>query len=390
MEIIDYLRVARRRFWVLIGVPLIAAGVTLYLILSAPTQYTATSTVSAPALVGGSATNQYSGSQAVNQYVAQFQATAQSPGVRGATSDSTGVKRADIADGLTISQVGASSVMNLTFTSTDRHAPAAVLGALTDNTLKTLFDTQVSLAQGRVDAAKSALSSANSAIGDWRKKNGMVDPDRVYQGQLDNLNALKQVQAQRLSSGDSAAAAALSGAIATAKQHLPELAPLVTQYEQLTSDRTLAATSLGQAEQQLIDAKAQLAAADPAKVVTLSSVTKVDPVSTMWSTVLPVTGAAVFVAIALVAMLEMLSRSRSAARASQPEKKPSSGGPRPAASSTNGSTPANGSSGAKTAPSGSPVTTPANRATQPATSSSTTGASRRDATEPVVALPPRK
>ncbi|HET8600137.1 MAG TPA: Wzz/FepE/Etk N-terminal domain-containing protein [Segeticoccus sp.] len=317
MDLIDYLRAARRRIWVLIGVPVIAAGVTVYLILGAPTQYTASSSISAPALVGGSTSNQYSGSQAVNQYVAQFQATAQSPAVLTETARATGVSRAVIANGLLITQMGASSVMDLTFTSTDHDAPAAVLRTLTTQTLSTLFDTQVSLAQNRVDSAKAALSAANSAIGDWRTKHGMVDPTRMYQDQLNNLNSLKQVQAQRLSSGDSAGAAALGGAIATAKHQLPDLGPLVTQYEQLTSERNLAATTLGQAQQQLLDAQTQKAAADPAKVVSVSPVTTVDPVSTMWSTVLPVTGAAVFVAIALVAMLEMLSRSRSAARAAR-------------------------------------------------------------------------
>ena len=51
MEIIDYLRIARRRWWILVAVPVLAGLAAAALILSAPTSYTSTATVSSGSLV---------------------------------------------------------------------------------------------------------------------------------------------------------------------------------------------------------------------------------------------------------------------------------------------------------------------------------------------------
>lgn len=330
MEIVDYLRVARRRLWVLIGVPLIAAGVTVYLVLSAPAAYTASGTVSAPALIGGSTSNQYSGSQAVNQFVAQFQATAQSPMVRSTVHDKTGLSRTDISDGLTVTQVGASSVMNLDFTSPKQGVAQPVLTALTRATLDAMFSSQVTLAEGQLTEANTAVKTANAAIVSWEKKNNMVDPTRVYQSQLDRIGNLQQQQVTLSANGNSAAAAAVSATIATARQDLPKFGPLLGEYQLLTAQRDAAVASVTQTQQQLLTAHAQEAAADPQKVAFVSPDHRVDSGSTLLTTVLPVTGAAVFVAVALVAMLELLSRSRSLAGAGAHVEKRSRRSKRPA------------------------------------------------------------
>jgi len=115
MEIIEYLRIARSRKWVLLGVPILAAAATSGIILGAPTTYSATATISPAALVGGAAGNQYNGSQAVSQYVAAFQATASGPAVRHAVSSATNIPTSEIADGTNVQQVGASSAMTITY-----------------------------------------------------------------------------------------------------------------------------------------------------------------------------------------------------------------------------------------------------------------------------------
>ena len=310
MEIADYLRVARRRLWVLLGVPLLAAAVTAYLVMAAPTKYTATSTVSAPALVGGSTSNQYTGAQAVNQFVAQFQATAHTPAVLDAVAAQTKVSRADITDGMTVEQVGASSVMQLGFTSANKAVVKPVLESLSKQTLQTLFATQVQLTQGQVVAANDQLKTANAAIVNWEKTHGMVDPARVYQATLDRLNSLTQQWAVQSANGSAVGAAALNGAIASVKAELPKFGPLLAEYQQLTADRDAAGAAVTSSQEALSQARGQLAAADPGKVAYVSSTIEVDQTGSLLGLVLPVTGAAIFVAIALVAMLELISRSR--------------------------------------------------------------------------------
>lgn len=311
MEIADYLRVARRRLWVLLGVPLLAAAVTAYLVMAAPTQYTATSTVSAPALIGGSTSNQYTGAQAVNQFVAQFQATANTPAVLDAVSAQTKVPRSDIVDGLSVTQVGASSVMQVTFTSPHKAVVRPVLESLSKQTLQTLFATQVQLTTGQLAAANDQLKTANGAIVSWEKTNGMVDPAQVYSATLQRLNSLTQQWATQSANGSTTGAAAISGAIASVKAELPKFGPLLAEFQQLTADRDAAAAAVTASQQALSQARGQLSAADPSKVAYVSNTNPVDQTSSLLGLVLPVTGAAIFVAIALVAMLELISRSRS-------------------------------------------------------------------------------
>ncbi|HEX8973395.1 hypothetical protein [Oryzihumus sp.] len=312
MEIADYLRVARRRMWVLLGVPLLAAAITSMIVMAGPTTYTATSTVAAPALIGGSTSNQYTGAQAVSQFVAQFEATAHVPAVVGAVSRQTKVAMTDITDGLTITQVGASSVMQMAFTSSDHKVVQPVLQGLTKQTLQTMFGTQVQLAQGQVATASTNLAQANAAIVAWEKAHGMVDPTQVYQSTLQRLNSLTQQWATQSANGSATGAAALSGAIASVKAQLPAFGPYLAQYQQLTSSRDAAATALSGSQQALAQAKAQLAAADPSRVASISTTVPVSRTSSLVSLVLPVTGAAIFLAIALVAMLELISRARPA------------------------------------------------------------------------------
>jgi len=312
MEIADYLRVARRRLWVLIAVPVIAGGIAAYLVLAAPATYTATSTVSAPALVGGSTTNQYTGAQAVNQFVAQFQATAQVPAVLDAVSKQTKVSRADLAAGLTVAQVGASSVMTMTFTTPKRGIAKPVLDALTRETLQTMFSSQVTLSQGQLAAATEAVKAGNAAIVAWEQQNNMVEPTRVYQASLDRINNLLQQASSLAASGNAAGAAAVNGSVAAAKQELVKFGPILAQYQQLTAQRDAAVNSVTLSQQQLSAARGQQSAADPSKVAFVSNEAPVDKKAALVTLLLPVIGAAVFVAVALVAMLELLSRSRAA------------------------------------------------------------------------------
>jgi capsular polysaccharide biosynthesis protein len=310
MEIADYLRVARRRMWVLLGVPILAAAITAALVLLSPTTYTGTATVSAPALVGGATSNQYTGSQAVNQFVAQYTATSQVPAVLDAVSRDTKVPRSTITDGLTVAQVGASSVMTMTFTSSDKAIVHPVLESLSQHTLATMFSTQVALAQGQLTSATTQLAQANAAIASWEKTNNMVDPSLVYQTTLQRLNSLTQQWAQLSANGSTTGAAAISGAIAQVKAELPKFGPLLAQYQPLASTRDAAAAAVTASQQNLSGARAQAEAADPTKVAYVSATNPVDRTSELLTLVLPVTGAAIFVAIALVAMLELLSRAR--------------------------------------------------------------------------------
>jgi hypothetical protein len=319
VEIIDFLSLSRRRVLVLVGVPLLAAASATAMVLTSNDTFSATATVSAPALVGGAAGNQYTGSQAVSQFVAAFQATAQGPAVRQAVSDSAHVAVSDVANNLTVSQVGASSTMTLTYTSQNRKAVEPVLAAVTRLTLQTMFGSQVALAETQISNAKDDLAKANAAIVAWEQHNGMVAPDQIYQARIDQINSLLQQQTTLRSNGNPVGAAAVGATIASTRAELVKFAPRLAQYQILVAGRDAATAGLTQAQQNLLSARSQSDAADPAKVAFISGEHLVSEAPTLLTTVLPITGAGVFVAVVLIAIMELGAASRSARRSGAPD-----------------------------------------------------------------------
>lgn len=310
MEILDFLAIARRRWLVLVGVPVLAAVITLGYLLLTPTVWTATATVNAPALVGGQFGTQYTGSQAVNQFVAQFQAVAVGPSIAKQVSDKTSVPSGRIKNGLTVGQVGASSVMTIMYVDSKKADVAPVVTNVATDTLKVLFDQQVTLAEAQVTATGKSVDDADAAISAWEAKSGVVSPDDVYRGKLTQLGNLQQQQISMQANGNAAGVAAVKAQIASLQTSLKTFGPLLAEYRSLTTTRDAAAASLTNAKQQVELARAQASAADPAQVVYIGGVHDAGKSDEVISKLLPITAAGVFLGVILVAILEMLAASR--------------------------------------------------------------------------------
>src|ERR671921_233905 len=110
---VDYLRGGRPGPWAPVGLPVLAALVAAGVVLLTPANYAVTAYVAAPALVGGVAAQQYTGTQAANQFVAAFAAAATSPKVIDQVAADTGVDADGLRDGVEVQQVGASSQLTL-------------------------------------------------------------------------------------------------------------------------------------------------------------------------------------------------------------------------------------------------------------------------------------
>lgn len=313
MEITDYLAVARRRWLLLVGVPLLAGAIAAAVLLTAPPTYTATATVNAPALVGG-ANGQYTGSQAVTQFVSAFESTAVSGPVDRNVFASTKVGAGALTDNLTVAQVGGSSAVTVTYVSPTKGQAVPVVKSVASATLGQMFDSQVTLAQSRADAALKQVSQANAAITAWGAKNGMVDPNRVYQSQLERLNSLQQSQASFKAQGNAAAASALSGSITDVSNTLKTFGPKIAEYSNLTAARDSATSDLTSARQSLAQSATQKTAADPARVVDVGSESASNRTDELVSVGVPVVGAGLFLALALIAVLELLRSNRVARR----------------------------------------------------------------------------
>ncbi|MEV0392502.1 Wzz/FepE/Etk N-terminal domain-containing protein [Polymorphospora rubra] len=310
MEIVDYLRVARRRLWVLVAVPVVATGAAAAIVLLAPQQYVGTAYVAAPALVGGSAAQQYTGTQAANQFVASFAAAATSPRVVEQVAGDTGVRPATLRDGIAVEQVGASSQLELTFTTPNRSTVGPVLESTTRRALTFLFSSQVAIATQQVEAARADVTAATTAISEWERENKVSQPDKIYQATLNEMATLRQQQLSMQAVGNGRGASAAASAIAAGQKRLDEIGPKLPDYQALLAQRDAATSALARAREALQGANAQLQAADPAQATSISAAAPVSRMRGLVGTALPVGAAGLLVAVVLVALLELLSRQR--------------------------------------------------------------------------------
>jgi len=324
VEIVDYLRIARRRLWLLVGVPVLAAGAAATLVLIAPQQYTATAYVAAPALVGGAAAQQYTGNQAANQFAAAFSAAATSPRVVDEVTAETGVAANRLRSGLVVSQVGASSQMEITFASADRSMVSPVLAATAERALAFLFSSQVAIATEQVTAASTDVDEATAAITAWEDENEVTQPDKIYQATLNELASLRQQRLQMQAVGNGRGVDAATEAIEAGQRRLDTIGPKLPDYEALLAQRDAATSALSSARQGLQAARAQAQAADPTEVTSVGAVRAVSRTRSLVNTTVPVAGAGLLLAVVLVAMLELLARNR----ADEPPASPS-GDPTP-------------------------------------------------------------
>ena len=324
MEISDYLRIIRRRFWILVLVPLLAGGAVAFLVLGAPTRYDATATVAAPAVVGGQSTNQYSGSTGLKAFVSNFAASITSPRIVNQVAKETSVLPRNVRDGLTVTPIGDSSLIEVTYTTTRREKAVPVAQAAASDTIKFLFQTQVTLARQTLTEAQKAVDKANADLQKFYKSTGLVLPQESYNIKQQEISSLQQRELDARASGNITAADAVSEAIKARQAELARLAPQVATYQSLVNRQNQAENRLNLAQQSAEAAVAQFRAADPASAITLNQAKPVSRIGSFVRKVGPAVGAGLFLAVGLVVLLEVIDRRPQRDRQRDPRKTASS------------------------------------------------------------------
>jgi capsular polysaccharide biosynthesis protein len=308
VEIDSYLGAIRRRLWILILVPLLAAGAVIAWELRSPPDHQATATVAAPAVVGGSATNQYSGANAPRAFVADFSGAITSPLIVNQVTEKTGAAPTAVKNGLAVSQIGDSSLVQVTYTTPERDQAVPVLNEAAGATIRFLFQTQVTLAQKMVSEARKAVDKVNGELGAFYRETGQVLPDEAYRIAAQQVADLQREQASARSRGEYTQATALESTISARKKEVAVLAPQVATYQSLVDRKEQALGRLNVLEEGLERAQAQYSAADPRSIVTIGEVQKASVLASLVKKVVPALGAGLFLAVGIVLMLELGSR----------------------------------------------------------------------------------
>jgi capsular polysaccharide biosynthesis protein len=308
METVSYLSMFRRRLWILVVVPLLAVGAVVAWQVSRPPKYTATATVAAPAAVGGANTNQYSGANAPRAFVADFSGAVTSPLIVNQVAEKTGASPAVITDGLKVSQIGNSSLVQLTYSAPQRDQIAPVVNEAAAATIRFLFQSQVTLAQNTVGEARKAVDRANTALANFYKQTGQVLPDEAYRIAAQQVADLQRDQASARAGGDPSRASALQSTIDAKKAEVAKLAPQVATYQGLVDRKTQALGRLNALEEGLERAQAQYSAADPETIVVIGQVQRASRLPELIRKAAVALGGGLFLAAGIVLLLQLFSR----------------------------------------------------------------------------------
>jgi capsular polysaccharide biosynthesis protein len=308
VEIGDYLRVIRRRLWILVLVPVLAAGIVGAVLLSQPLKYRAVATVAAPALVGGAADNQYSGPGGVRVFVANFAAALTAPQVVSKVAEQTKATEQAIYEGLSAQPIQESSLIQVTYVDTDRARSAAVAQAASRETIRFLFQSQVDLARRSVNTAEKGVSDAKKKLASFIAKADVVNPEQTYELLERNLVSLQQRQLEAQAEGSTTIAFRLGQAIQTRQAELAKLAPLVTTYRDLVQQQNDAEARRNELQRNLEGLLAQARAADPESVVTVGEPEKLSRLMAFVRQGGVAFAAGLFLAIAIVFLLELIRR----------------------------------------------------------------------------------
>jgi uncharacterized protein involved in exopolysaccharide biosynthesis len=273
VEIADYLRIAKRRAAILIAVPLLAGGLAVADVVTAPPQYSVTAHVSGASLAGEE-TGAYAGPTGVEHFVNDLTASVTSGAVARAAAKKTGVPADAISDGIEASS-GEGSVVEITYTTTNREDAKPVASAVASASLKRMFAPTVNIATARADLAQGSLRDAGSAVRKYEEKHTTVAES-------------------------------------------PTEAPIGVQaeYQSLLAEQSAARSAVSSAMRSLAEAKAQVSAASSTNPTEGTAVSQDPLLPRILGKGLPAAGTGLFLAIGLVALLELLFPHRRRAAAS--------------------------------------------------------------------------
>lgn len=303
MEIRDYLKIIKRRLWIFVVLPVLAGIVAIVAFSGKPQQFQS----KVETLVPTSAQNTTAG--AVSVYVANFQEFLTTQPVIDRVAKETGVAVGRVRSGLTAAQVGASNLIEVTYTSTDRSTVEKVALSATNASLDmasnpNLIDAKaaVQVAQDRLDKARSALAQYISTV------SGL--PEDQYRERLNSLASLKLAAASARLDLDIPKADGLDAQIPHVEQEIKDLLPQVAQYQQLAAAQQAAANAVSTAFVREQDAEAQLVAHGNPVVLKNSIPTKVDKAVKLGTSVGIVVGLALILAGLIIVFLELVNARR--------------------------------------------------------------------------------
>lgn len=305
----DYLQLLRRRKALPVFLVLLFAVAALAAVLLPAPQYAATAVIAAPANVGGSGQNQFTGLAGQRTFVTDIEAALTTPLIIDRVAKVVGVGPREVAGCLSAAPVGLSSVVDITCTAQHRRIVQPVAQVAAAATITFLFQPARDLASNSLQQAARQLATASAALRNFEAGNGPV-VDRTYANDLEEVNQLRQIENAQIATGNAGAASSSAASLLTLQSQLLALPPKVAEFQILATAKTEAALNYDQAAKDFRQPLLQFNAADPSRTVSTTPAREVSRTPRLAHLLPPVTLAGLLVGIWLVAYPERVRQDR--------------------------------------------------------------------------------
>ncbi len=263
MEVGTFLRATLRRWWIVVLVVVLAAGVALIAKSGTKNTYDGSVVLTVPPLQAST-----TGSNA--QYVENFQTSLTTSDVIDQVSGDTEVSKDDLKSGLGANQVNNSSFIEVTYNGVTSGQAKAVVVSAAKRTAAYLARSVTIAAKEQHDAAVSAvaanqkqLASAQKSMDAFTAKYGVLDPSLALQSAQASINQLSVSRLQAIANDKSTKG--YDEAIKAARKQVDTLGPVVRTYNSVSQ-------AFKQAQTAYSDAQAKAASTAQALATAQSSV----------------------------------------------------------------------------------------------------------------------
>jgi Chain length determinant protein len=319
VEIRDYLLAIRRRLWLPIALPLVAALVTAGFIYIQPEKYQATATAIVPAL----SAKGYSTS-AVVQYFSSYKDVLISAPVVNKVAQETGESKSAVAAGLSATTTTASSnIILVTYVGPNKKTVVEVARRASVDALDALMGPQVSAAETEVANSELALATANQMLADFAKTPGPnkqpapgLLPEDNYKFQAGELSQLDVNLQLATVAKDWTRVAALNAVIGPREAVLAGLEQQVVQWKTLEQALTAAQAQNDKANINLNAANSEVSSDNDSRSVTAQFSGHVSRVPEIARAAGEAGGVALLLALAFIVFMEFLRPARRSATGS--------------------------------------------------------------------------
>jgi hypothetical protein len=343
MEIREYLRLIRRRLWIPILLPLLAAGAAYEVVNRQPQLYEASVIVTIPSLISET-------DGALTVYSDNFKEAIGSETILDRVNQDVGTSKAALDKGITVTRLQRSILIKVSYTGIDERTASRVVVNASRYALDGLAKPKVAAAQAEVKLAQLQYDRARSAMYSFYRTTGLVIPVEIYTTKLAEMSQLERAYQEALQDRASAApqepqaeistppsttpsgellpgqelrqqpadprladrrasrrkAALLQAKITRVNQELADLRPKVLRYRELDAGVTGSMSLLTAAQKDLLDASSLASISSSRLTLDKAVVTPVSRPHTIARGVAVAGGLAFVLALGLLAILELL------------------------------------------------------------------------------------